>query len=231
LVKPGSKIRRSAAADPVAGGQRRILLAAERLFGERGLNGVSMRQINEAAGMLNNSAIAYHFGTKEALVRCIYEHRLPELDAVRGAMLAKASAKGKLDNVKELLAILMLPLLTAKDESGRHSYASFLRQMLYAHDTIKMRQELMNLSPVSGLTLQLYYDATPHLPKRLAELRIKIASDLFLGLVYERDLEIEDGYIPVLEDGVFIDGAIDLMVSVIMHKPSPGLRAAFEQGG
>ena len=224
------KARGSDVTVPLASAQRRILLAAERLFGTHGLNGVSMRQINEAAGMLNNSAIAYHFGSKEALVRAIYENRLPDLDAVRGRMLAEAQAKGLLGDVRELLAILMLPLLTAKDERGRHSYASFLRQMLYAHATTDLRRELMTLSPVSGLAVKLYFDATPHLPNWLAEYRLKMASDLFLGVVYERDLEIEDGYAPVLDDDLFIENAIDLMASIVMHVPSARLLNATEKG-
>ena len=41
-----------------------LLLAAERLFAEHGLAGVSLRQISIEAGSSNNSAIRYHFGSK-----------------------------------------------------------------------------------------------------------------------------------------------------------------------
>lgn len=221
--------RKKSAVEPGVDPQLRILLAAERLFGAHGLNGVSMRQINEAAGMLNNSAIAYHFGNKEALVRRIYQHRLPALDAVRGAMLATAEAEGRLTDVRQLLAILVMPLLSAKDGNGVHSYASFLRQMMYTHATLKIRRELMSLSPVSTLTLQLLNDAIPHFPKRLVELRLKIASDMFMSLVCERDLELGEGYIPALDSDLFNESILDLMTCVFTHAPSRKLSKAFEK--
>ncbi|WP_194290858.1 TetR/AcrR family transcriptional regulator [Nocardia aurantia] len=49
---------------------RRLLLrTAERLFAERGLSQVSMRQLVEAAGQGNNSAVKYHVGTRDDLIR------------------------------------------------------------------------------------------------------------------------------------------------------------------
>ena len=42
---------------------------ALKLFAERGVDGVTVRQIAEAAGQKNHAAVTYHFGTKDALVR------------------------------------------------------------------------------------------------------------------------------------------------------------------
>ncbi|MEV3964253.1 helix-turn-helix domain-containing protein [Nocardia sp. NPDC050193] len=47
--------------------QRRVLLAAERLFAERGAAHVSMREIATAAGQRNNWAVQYRFKNKQAL--------------------------------------------------------------------------------------------------------------------------------------------------------------------
>ena len=44
-----------------------------------GLLGVSLRQIGAAAGNGNNSAVQYHFGTKDRLVQAVFEYRLPRL--------------------------------------------------------------------------------------------------------------------------------------------------------
>jgi AcrR family transcriptional regulator len=53
--------------------KEQIVLAAEGLFAERGIEGVSLRQIGAAAGNGNNSAVQYHFGTKERLVQAVFE--------------------------------------------------------------------------------------------------------------------------------------------------------------
>ena len=47
----------------------RLIRAAERLFAENGLGAVSVRDITRAAGAKNESALHYHFGSKEALIR------------------------------------------------------------------------------------------------------------------------------------------------------------------
>ena len=49
-------------------GRRAILVAAERMFADYGLHGASLRQISEAAGQKNTSAIQYHFGNRDRLV-------------------------------------------------------------------------------------------------------------------------------------------------------------------
>ena len=51
----------------------RILTAAEILFGTYGIEAVSMRETTIESGASNNSAIAYHFGDRESLVRTILE--------------------------------------------------------------------------------------------------------------------------------------------------------------
>jgi AcrR family transcriptional regulator len=59
--------------------KERIIVAAERLFAEHGVNGVSLRQIGAAAGNGNNSAVNYHFGNKDQLIRGVFDYRLPRL--------------------------------------------------------------------------------------------------------------------------------------------------------
>jgi AcrR family transcriptional regulator len=64
-----------------------IVLAAERLIAAHGLDGVSLRQIGAATGNGNNSAVIYHFGTKQRLIEAIFEYRLPSLQARRASLI------------------------------------------------------------------------------------------------------------------------------------------------
>lgn len=73
--------------DPSPSTKEQILLAAERLIGEHGVDGVSMRQIGTAVGSGNNSAVLYHFGSKESLIRAIFEYRLPRLRERRATLI------------------------------------------------------------------------------------------------------------------------------------------------
>jgi AcrR family transcriptional regulator len=68
-------------------GRRRLLDAAAELFAEHGSEGVSLRQINERAGMRNASASQYHFGDRAGLIRALIAEHQPEVDAGRHALL------------------------------------------------------------------------------------------------------------------------------------------------
>src|SRR5215510_2795469 len=74
--------------DDEDGTRERILRTAERLFAERGFNGVSMREL-AAAAQVNIASIGYHFDSKEGLLSAVYrrhcepmiEERLRGLEA------------------------------------------------------------------------------------------------------------------------------------------------------
>ena len=70
----------------------RIFLAAERLFAERGFDGVSVRDIVQEAGV-NLAAVSYHFGSKSALLMELFRARTKEMNRERHALLREAEAK------------------------------------------------------------------------------------------------------------------------------------------
>ena len=67
-----------------------LLLAAERLFAEHGLAGIYCA-ISIEAGSSNNSAIQYHFGSKDDLLRAIFAYRLGDLMQRRALLRARAT--------------------------------------------------------------------------------------------------------------------------------------------
>jgi AcrR family transcriptional regulator len=69
----------------------KLLDAAERLFGEHGIDGASLRDITRAAGV-NVAAVNYHFGSKEALLPALCERRMGPLNDERIRMLDLADA-------------------------------------------------------------------------------------------------------------------------------------------
>lgn len=90
--------------------KNRLLNAAERLFAEYGIEAVSARQIALAAGQLNQSAIRYHFGTKDGLIEALLRRRMAEINEVRGAMVATLGREGRLQDLRSLVGAIALPL-------------------------------------------------------------------------------------------------------------------------
>lgn len=67
----------------------RILEVALRLFGERGFDGVSTREIAAASGTAM-SAITYHFGSKQGLYLAVADHVASGMAASKAPILAEA---------------------------------------------------------------------------------------------------------------------------------------------
>jgi AcrR family transcriptional regulator len=108
-----------------------LVLVAERLFSERGVEAVSLREVGKAASSRNTAATQYHFGGKEGLVRAIVDRRAPVLNARRLQLLQElteaAELRGVPPTVTELVRVLALPLI---EESTRGShYVGFLSRL------------------------------------------------------------------------------------------------------
>jgi AcrR family transcriptional regulator len=119
------------AASPPRPGEdtRRLLIrTAERLYAERGIAEVSNRQVAEAAGQRNNSAVAYHIGTKEQLVRAIAgEHSRASRD--RAVELAARAARS--GDLRDHIACMVLPHVEHLASRGVPSWAArFVAQVM-----------------------------------------------------------------------------------------------------
>ncbi|MFI0453851.1 TetR family transcriptional regulator [Actinomadura sp. 6N118] len=98
--------------------RERLLDAALRLYAERGLDAVSLREINQAAGARNATAVQYHFAGRAGIINAIFARHVPEVDARRHALLDAYEAAG--GGVRDLAGALVRPLAARlADQAGR----------------------------------------------------------------------------------------------------------------
>lgn len=91
---------------------------------EHGADGVSMREISQAARQGNNNAAAYHFGSREGLIVALLDRRATPVSDRRAEMVA---ALGPTPSLDDLVRAMVLPLAEA---SQRHPhYIGFLAQL------------------------------------------------------------------------------------------------------
>ena len=88
---PASRHYQRAKHDRGAETRERLIHAALDAFGRYGFEGAATREIARRADA-NLAAIAYHFGSKEALHRAVAEHVLSELNARTGSAVASVKA-------------------------------------------------------------------------------------------------------------------------------------------
>lgn len=94
----------------------RLLAAAERLFAQRGADGVSLREITREAGARNAIAVQYHFADRDGVLRAILDKHLPDVDARRHALLDEL-ATGDPASPRALAAALVSPLAAKLSDS------------------------------------------------------------------------------------------------------------------
>ena len=90
----------------------KILDAAELLFGEHGLDRVSIRDITDAAEV-NVAAVNYHFGNKDKLIEAVFQRRFAPLNEARLAALdeAERAAEPNPPKLEDILNALIRPTL------------------------------------------------------------------------------------------------------------------------
>jgi AcrR family transcriptional regulator len=82
---------------------RRMLDVAERLFAERGLDRVSLREVVAASGQRNLSAAQYHFGTREALVGAVVARRVWFVNELRHQRLDALEAGPQAEDARAVI--------------------------------------------------------------------------------------------------------------------------------
>tara|TARA_B100000700_G_scaffold91147_1_gene102777 strand:+ start:416 stop:1081 length:666 start_codon:yes stop_codon:yes gene_type:complete len=88
-----------------------ILLSAEYLFGNKGINETSTRDINIHANLKNSSSLSYHFGNKENLVDSILTIRISELEEIRQKKYNNLLKKKRNLSKKDLMRLLIGPVI------------------------------------------------------------------------------------------------------------------------
>lgn len=88
----------------------RLLNAAERLLAEHGTTGWSQRQLTQQAGHHNNSAVAYHFGSRQGLIDAVWHRRTAQVNARRAQLLGDLDRSGRSEDVPGLVAAHVLPI-------------------------------------------------------------------------------------------------------------------------
>ncbi|MFI6675643.1 TetR/AcrR family transcriptional regulator [Kribbella sp. NPDC050470] len=162
-----------------------ILSTAERLFAEHGVHEVSNRQISEAAGQGNNTAVGYHFGTKADLVRAIVRKHSEPIEARRRELLAEL---GRDADVRDWVTCLVR---SATDHMGSLGNPSWLARFSAQLMTDPSLRQIQIEESVTSPTLRQILDG---LNECLADLPVPVRmerGDMARHLIIQMTAEFE----------------------------------------
>ena len=200
-----------------------LVVTAERLFAERGIDGVSIRQITQEAGVANNSAVTYHFESKAGLVRAIFEYRVPYLAERRRLLWAQVPA----GDLRAGVEAYFLPVAELAEFEDSH-YMSFLEQ-LSLHLSAARSTALL---PEDLRTPYVEYEARiaallRDLPEALVTRRILMASTLCMQVCAQRERARHAGD-ELLPLALHVNELLDLLVGVLTAPVSDETRAVLD---
>lgn len=153
-----------------------LIEAAERLIAKKGLADVSTREILQEAGQRNQSALQYHFGSKDGLIRATINERTSQIDKRRVELLEEIGDKPTL---RQLLEVLVLPLceLIENDAAGKN-YLIFLAQAI-TQPNWDLRTVIKDFE-ITGLdrAYEIYDEMLAHLSDEDRQLRQTMGFDI-----------------------------------------------------
>ncbi|WP_410667504.1 TetR/AcrR family transcriptional regulator [Amycolatopsis sp. cmx-4-68] len=168
-----------------------ILVTAERLFAEHGVQVVSNRHISEAAGQGNNAAVNYHFGTKVDLVRAIVRKHAGPMERLRAELV-----EGTPDDagLRDWVACLVRPSTTYLRELGAPTwFARFSAQVMTDPALRAIIAEESLASPALARAVEGLNRCLDGLPPDVRAERGDMARQLMIHMVAERERALAEG--------------------------------------
>lgn len=182
MAKPGSNTR------------QRLILAALELFAREGIDAVSMRTINSAAGARNASAVHYHFGNKLGIIEAVIDFIKERVDNYRISSVESLERRARSDvhpSATEIVWAAFAPYYQVykEEEYGQAALRFLARTQTDMNEEI---QAFLNHDPhaIAPRIDRLLAAALPELPDRTRRVRYLWAwSAMVLAFSSTADLE------------------------------------------
>jgi AcrR family transcriptional regulator len=143
----------------------RILLAAERLFSERSIGDVSLREITTAAGV-NSAAAHYHFGSKDAVLDELFALRARPIAEQREYLLSrlKVDRQGR-PVLEEILRAFLRPALDILNTPEGIAFTMLRARMVFEREEVKRKVLGRAFDSTNRMALEALAKALPKLSR------------------------------------------------------------------
>lgn len=196
----------------------RLLREAERLFARRGVWQVTVREITQAAGQRNVSALNYHFGSREGVLDAILTRHGDPTDEARGQHLG---AVGRDAPTRDLVAALVVPYAAHLASAEGRDYLRIVAQLTGLFSS--WRDANPGTGPWLVDVLGILEGRPDQVPAPLRRERVVEMIMLMTAALAERARALESGRDLELDERTFVENLTDVLVG-ILEAPVSALR-------
>lgn len=204
---------RAVRAEQASATRELLLTAAERLYAEHGVYAVSNRQVGEAAGQGNNTAVGYHFGTRTDLVRAIVRKHAGPIEEIRTGLVDRVTGSTEL---RDWLDCLVRPVFEHLAALGSPTwYARFCAQVMADPVLHRIMVEEALGSAALREIVEGLRRCLPDLPDEVRAERGDMARHLIVHMTAERERALaEDAATPRADWRDAATGLVDALVGM-----------------
>lgn len=188
----------------------RLLREAERLFARRGVWQVTVREITQAAGQRNVSALSYHYGSREGVLDAILTTHGDPTDVARGEQLARI---GRDAPTRDLVEALVVPYAAHLGTPEGRDYLRIVSQLTGQFSS--WRDANPGTGPWLLDILGILEGRPEHVPAPLRRERVVAMIMLMTAALAERARSIESGRALELDEPTFVANLTDVLVGIL----------------
>jgi AcrR family transcriptional regulator len=204
--------------------RERLLDVAEQLFGERGIDAVSLREIRLAAGARNAAAVQFHFENRTGLLQALTERHMPGIAGIQRDLYERLLEDNRENDARSLIEVLVRPaavyLLRGPSERAWVKMMSDLMQRPDLRIT-QMVSEAPEIAQKVGAAL--YLQLCESMSPAIAQQRIVTLVQMSLYLCADR-ARVEDDHRATrmhLEGPVFVENLVDMVYGALFAAWTP----------
>lgn len=163
-----------------------------KLFAERGIDGVTVRQIAEAAGQKNHAALTYHFGSKDALIRELIVDGARAIDVRRNAALDRLADAGGPQSVLDVMEILVETSIDPDPPAWGECYNRFVVGLQMSNRALFMDAVAEHWNTGYQRCLDAVRALMPDMPADVLNQRLVFMGGAISGILAGRETELAD---------------------------------------
>ncbi|MDN6605896.1 TetR/AcrR family transcriptional regulator [Brevibacterium sp.] len=170
---------------------REVLLnSAEELFAVHGIDAVSNRRIVDHAGAANHSAISYHFGGREGLLRALVERHVAEVAHRRDAYVESLGAS---PSIHDFVRCRMGPLFDVLADLPRPSWrAQFLAQVAIVPSAVEIMKSVVAESSLPE-DLRFIHGEMDGIPEGVLRGRAYLLAHMVTSACSDQEVKMNEG--------------------------------------